>query len=76
MLLGIFLLLEKRNKLVDFPYPWVKSSAALMIPSPKAEDPKRNQWNRLDAVYKPFQSQVINNIYGYNSCYDKDVRSF
>ncbi len=58
LLLGIFLLLETRNNLVDFPYPWVKSSAAVMIPSPKADDSKNNQWNKLDAVFKPFQSQV------------------
>ena len=30
----MLMLRENRNKLIDFPYPWIKSVASLMIPNP------------------------------------------
>ena len=58
MLLGMFMLHEKRNQLADFPYPWAKTVAALMIPSAKIDEKTQSSFSKVDAVWKPFQMQV------------------
>ena len=58
MLLGVFLLFESRNKLVDFPYPWLKTAGALMIPSPSIGEKTQGPFSKIGAVWKPFQFQV------------------
>lgn len=54
------MLFESRNKLIDFPYPWIKSVGALMIPSAKGgERITQHPLSNIGAVWKPFQIQVF-----------------
>ena len=46
-------LTEKRNQLVDFPYPMTKSALAVMTPKPT-----KQETNHLNAICLPFQPQV------------------
>ena len=61
VVLGAIVLTDKRNNLVDFPYPWVKSAGALMIPHTTANDEKtqHDPTSKIGAIFKPFQTQVF-----------------
>lgn len=57
MILGMYMLLEERNHLVDFPNPFLKSVGSVMMPVNKQENEKVSY--RPSAVLKPFQWQVL-----------------
>ena len=44
---------EKRNKVMDYPYPVTKDFVALMIPKPTVQDS-----NIAATIWKPFQFKV------------------
>ena len=59
MMLGMIGLLASRNLIIDFPYPWLKSQLALMIPVPEITNEQVPWWSHAVAICKPFQWQVI-----------------
>jgi hypothetical protein len=58
LILGMYMLFEERNRFVDFPYPFLKTVASVMMPVNNQENDIGSA-NRLAAILKPFQLQVI-----------------
>lgn len=56
MILGMYMLFEERNRLVDFPYPFLRTAASVMMPVNNQEKEKESY--HLSAILKPFQWQV------------------
>jgi hypothetical protein len=53
----MYMLFEERNRFVDFPYPFLKTVASVMMPVNNQENDLGSA-NRLAAILKPFQLQV------------------
>lgn len=65
MILSMYMLLEERNRLVDFPYPFLKTTGSVMMPVNNQEKEKESY--HPSAILKPFQWQVMYNMNYYIS---------
>jgi hypothetical protein len=62
MILGLNMLFEGRSRLVDFPYPILKTVGSIMMSVDRHHHENEQESNRLLAILKPFQSQVWEKI--------------
>ena len=59
MILGMYILFEERNRLVDFPYPFLRTSGSIMMSVNNNQGHSNKGSYRLTAILKPFQWQVL-----------------